>query len=66
MTIGKARAIFEQLDSDKFTEAEKGEAILRVTRMETINSVTKASLLKAVKYLLELAFEICEETESEV
>ena len=43
MNIGKARAIFDQIDSDKYTEDEKAVAIYIVMAMETKNSVTKAS-----------------------
>lgn len=51
MNIGEAIAIFEQLDSDKYTDEEKALAIYKVMNMPTNNSITKVMLLKAVKYL---------------
>lgn len=61
MNIGKACAIFEQLDSDKYTEEEKAIAIYKVMNMPTHNSVTKANMLKAIKWLFDKCYEITEE-----
>lgn len=51
MNLGKGRAIFEQLESEKYTNEEKIEAIGLVANMETHNSITKNMLLTALKWL---------------
>ena len=51
MNLGKGRAVFEQLESEKYTNEEKIEAIGLVANMETHNSVTKNMLLTALKWL---------------
>lgn len=53
MNIGTAVAIFEQLDSDKFTEVEKIIAIHMVANMPTHNGISKAKILNALKWLVE-------------
>lgn len=58
MRFGKAYAIFANIDSPDYTDEEKGAAILAVLKMETHNSVPKASMLKVINYLLRLAFEV--------
>lgn len=58
MNIGKACAIFQQIDSPDYTVEEKGEAILHVAQMPTHMSITKAEMLKVIWWLLNLAFEI--------
>ena len=58
MSIGEARRIFDNIDSQQYTDEQKGEAILRVLKMETHNSVTKESLLKAIRYMFDLCFEV--------
>lgn len=60
MNIGTACAIFEQLDSDKYTDEEKALAIYKVMNMPTHNSITKADMLKAIKWLLDKCYEITE------
>ena len=57
MNIGKANAIIRHLDSDKWDLQEKGQAIYEVMNMETMNSITKADLLKIVRWLWNLIFE---------
>lgn len=56
MNIGKACGIFEQLDSDKFTDEEKALAIYEVMNMPTHMSVTKYCMLKAIKWLWNKAY----------
>ena len=58
MRFGKAYAIFANIDS---TDEEKGAAILQILKMETHNSVTKAAMLKVIRYLLNLAFDVPEQ-----
>lgn len=61
MNIGKAIAIFLQIESDKHTDEEKALAIHMVLQMPTLNGITKDSLLSVAKYL----YGICYETEDE-
>lgn len=63
MKTGKACAIFAQIDSDKYTDNEKGAAILQVLKMQTHNGVTKDSMLCVINYLLRLAFDITGEVQ---
>lgn len=65
MNIGKAVAIFEQIESDKYTDIEKGEAIYRVMNMPTHNSITKKQILKTLKYMWNLCYELPKEVENE-
>ena len=58
MKIGKACAIFLQIDSDKYTEEEKGEAIFRVVQMPTHNGINKDAMLKVIGWLLRLAYDV--------
>ena len=51
MTLGRARAIFEQIESDKFTKEEKVEAIIKVMSMATTNSVRRWELMNALRWL---------------
>lgn len=57
MNIGYARAVFENINSDKYSDYEKAMAIYRVINMETHNSVTKASMLEAIRWLWDRHFE---------
>lgn len=61
MSLGTACAIFHNIDNPDISEEEKAAAIFKVINMETHNSVTKASMLKALRWLLELSFDIREE-----
>ena len=58
MCIGEARRIFDNIDSQQYTDEQKGEAILRVLKMETHNSVKKESLLKVIRYMFDLCYEV--------
>lgn len=62
MNIGKAYAIIKQIDSDQYTDDEKGTAIMQIAQMPTHNGVTKKDLLKIVWYLLSFIFDLPEGT----
>ena len=57
MNIGKARAIFEDINNSEYSECDKALAIYRVMYMETHNSVKKASMLEVIKWLWDRHFE---------
>lgn len=52
MGLGKATAIFYDLESDKYTDLEKVTALKIVVDMETHNGITKDEILKAFNWLL--------------
>ena len=60
MNIGKAIAIFVNIDSDQYSLEEKGTAIMQVTQMPTHNGITKTAMLKVIWWLLNLAFDLPE------
>ena len=51
MKIGKAVAIFWNIDSKEYTDDEKLTAIYLVLGMETHNGTTKEKILKAFRWL---------------
>ncbi len=53
MNIGKAFAVFQQIESKKYTKDEKYEAIHDVINAATINSITKRQVLDVASYLFE-------------
>lgn len=57
MLVGEAYSIFHNIDDPNITDEEKGLAIWKVASMETHNSVTKAAMVKVIRYLLGLCFE---------
>lgn len=57
MGIGKACAIFMQIESDKYTDEEKATAIYHVLKMPTHNGVTKDAMLAVIKWLFERRWE---------
>ena len=61
MRISTACEIFLQINSEKYTDEEKGMAILEVLKMPTHNSISKPAMLEVIGYLLSLAFDIPEE-----
>ena len=63
MNLAKAIAIFAQIDSDKYTDEEKGTAIMQVAQMPTHNGITKTAMLKVVWWLLNMCFDLPEGTE---
>lgn len=60
MTMREAYEIFRDIENQEITDEEKGLAIWKVARMETHNGVTKADMVKAIRYLLGLCFELPE------
>lgn len=56
MNIGRAWAIFKKIDSDEYTDEEKGFAIRMVMDMETINSITKEDMRNVTKWLWNRCF----------
>lgn len=58
MSMGTACVIFQNIDNPDISTEEKAAAIFKIINMETHNSVTKASMLKALRWLLELSFDI--------
>ena len=63
MNKGRALAIFENIENASESIEEKGEAICIVMNMETHNSVTKANMLKVIRWLWDRVFEIKREDE---
>lgn len=57
MTVKEAFSILYNIDDPNTTDEEKGIAIRKIARMETHNSVTKAAMVKVIRYLLGLCFE---------
>ena len=65
MNCGKACAIFEQLESDKYSENEKLTAIKEVLDMPTHNGITKDKILGAFRWLFKRAVEDVEPEKAE-
>ena len=59
--LGRARAIFDDIDNAPETVEEKGLAIRMILDMDTHNFVTKASLLRALDWLWNQHFELVED-----
>lgn len=53
MNIGKACAIFKNINSDEYTVLEKRSAIRIVLKMATHNSITKADFLEVLRWMME-------------
>lgn len=51
MKISEAILIFDNIESDDFTEEQKAIAIKRVLDMPTKNSITKDEICKAFQWL---------------
>ena len=60
MTAGKACKIFLEIDSDIYTPEEKGAAIYEVLKMPTHMGISNDAMLKVIRYLLELAYDLPE------
>lgn len=58
MSLGRARAIFNDINRPGLTDIERGEAIKVVMEMETHNSVTKAAMLGVIRYLWNMIFQM--------
>ena len=57
MNVGKACAVFEQIESERYTDEEKLLAIREVIEMPTHNGITKGTILNAFKWLWNYAIE---------
>lgn len=57
MNIGKARAIFDNINDTNTTLVDKGEAIREVLDMPTHNSIKKDTCLEVIDFLWNLVFE---------
>ena len=57
MNIGKACAIFERIDNEKYTEQEKLNAVKLVIGMPTHNGITKYEILNAFRWFFDWAVE---------
>ena len=66
MDIGKAMAIFHNINSDKYSDSLKAMAIYRVMHMETHNAVTKASMLEVIRWLWDRQFELVEGEDDDI
>ena len=66
MDIGKAMAIFEDINNSEYSECDKALAIYRVMHMETHNAVTKASMLEVIRWLWDRQFELVEGEEDDI
>lgn len=58
MEFAEARQIFKNIKSDKYTDEEKGAAIYRIIRAETINCISKGEIMNVVRWLFFRCFEI--------
>lgn len=56
MNIGKARAIFDNINDTNTRYIEKGEAIREVLDMPTHNSIKKDTCLEVIDFLWNLSF----------
>ena len=66
MDIGKAMAIFHNINSDKYSDNLKAMAIYIVMHMETHNAVTKESMLEVIRWLWDRQFELIEGEEDDI
>lgn len=57
MKIREAWVLIKNINTDKYTDEEKGTAIKMVVDMPTHNSITKEELLNVIRYLWDLCFE---------
>lgn len=57
---GEAVAIFKQIDISDRSLDEKGEAIYEVLDMPTHNGITKDEMLKVIRFLFNLCFDLRE------
>lgn len=57
MTFRDAFFIFRKIDDPDLADELKGAAIKKILSLETHNGVTKADMLKVIRYLFDLCFE---------
>lgn len=65
MNIGKACAIFEQIQEEKYSDQEKLWAIKDVLDMPTHNGITKDTILNTFKWFFDYAIEEAQEESTE-
>jgi len=58
MNNGKACTIFRNIDSDQYTDSEKGMAILTVMLMPDMGSITKSDMAAVIRWMWSQIFEI--------
>ena len=58
MKLGKACAVFMQIESSEYTDEEKAESIYHVMSMPTHNGINKDSMLKVIKWLFDRQWEV--------
>lgn len=58
MNISRATAVFEDINSDEYSDEEKALAIYDVIKMPTHNGVKKDSMLSVIKWLWHKIYEI--------
>lgn len=63
MNMGKACAIFKNINADNIPDDDKALAIYIVMNMATHNGITKAEFLEAVKWLWNRSYEVKSEEE---
>lgn len=63
MNMGKACAIFKNINDDNISDDDKALAIYIVMNMVTHNGITKAEFLEAVKWLWNRSYEVKSEEE---
>lgn len=66
MEFAEARQIFRNIKSDKYTDEEKGAAIYRIIRAETINSISKGEIMNVVRWMFFRCFDLEIEGQQEV
>lgn len=54
MKVSEAVKIFKDIYSTEYDEEDKDEALKIVVNMETHNSITKAEMLTALMYVLDI------------
>lgn len=62
INVGKANAVFEQIESDKYSEDEKLRSILVVLDMPTHNGIKKDTIAESTS----LAFRICDRSRRQI
>lgn len=66
MTFIKAHQIFTNIDSEEYTVEEKEEAIIQIAEMPTHMSINKEAMVKVIRWLLNLAFDIVDRGEGDM
>ena len=64
MGIGQAVGMFFTIQSDTYSDEEKGEAIMRVCGMPSHNGIPKSAMLRVIWYLLNLCFDVPEDAKA--